>query len=152
MPNAINNVQEALLGVLNAHANSAGTGEQIEQRRESRRVVEVGCELCAFVGTTQEIVRIPAVTSNLTFNGISIVAELQWPLPEGQPVELIVNMPDNSKTHLAGLIVFCRCAAGKQYNLGVEVKASCSTMILIHDIQAARRTYSWFDEALAVAT
>lgn len=150
MPKAINNVENALQGMLEAHGGS-NTG-LAEKRREARRPLAVPCEVCLFTGPTNEVVRIQALTSNLTFSGISIVAELPWPVPEKQPVEIIVDMPDASQTHLAGLVAFCSPQSGKRYHLGVEVKASCCNDILTHDIQAARKTYDWFDHALQTAS
>lgn len=152
MPNAINNVQNALQGMLDAHGRRHGDGGRAEKRREPRRVLAVPCEVCLFTGPNNDVVRVQALTSNLTFNGISIVAELPWPVPEKQAIEIIVDMPDATQTHLAGLVAFCSPQSGKRYNLGVEVKASCSNDILTSDLQAARKTYDWFDQALQAAS
>lgn len=118
-------------------------------RRATRRdSTVVHSEICLFHGSGETRTIIDAATRNLTFAGLSVVVPLNQPVRRGRPAEVIVAMRPGAPTHLAGIVAFCRKIENNLYEIGVNVRASGSCAILMHDTETAQATYEWFAHAL----
>lgn len=120
-----------------------------QERRAARRDPNfVHSEMCLFHGSGETRTIVDAATRNLTFHGLSVVVHLHQPVRRGRPAEVIVALGPGSPTHLAGIVAFCREIEKSLYEIGVNVRASGPSAILMHDIEIARATYEWFAQAL----
>ena len=139
----------ALLEIIEGdHADTAESATNKEQRKEERRKLRVACEVCLFHGIGMQRTLVNASARNITFSGISLVLNLREPVGRDRPIEVIASMGDGKRTHLAGVVAFCRELDLGVFEVGVEVKASGASAILMHDLTTAQVTYEWFAAAL----
>ncbi len=127
------------------------SADQSDSRKESRKPLRAFCDVLFFSGEQIEVVQSEGAVRNVTFDGLSIVANLSCGAKRGRPVEIVVVKPDLSRTYVAGTVAFCRQVQRQSYELGVHVKATGSNAILSSNIAAAQTTYDWFAEALKIA-
>lgn len=152
MKQLLHETKDDLTSVLETlDAAAAEPSDNEEQRKEMRRPIRKRCEIYVFKGLGAEAVAPAAVARNLTFGGLSVVATIDEPVCPGRPVEAIVTLPNNERTHLAGIVAFCRKVEGNCYELGIEVRAAGKCSILKQDVQASRKLYDWFASALDVS-
>jgi len=153
MNQLLSETADDLAAVLEALDRAAGDPPDHEdQRKEKRHPVRTRCEIHIFKGIGDSAVAHSALARNLTFGGLSVVMTTDDPVCPGRPVEAIVITPKRERTHLAGIVAFCRKIDGGCYELGIEVKAAGRCAILTQDPDQSRRLYDWFAEGLAIAT
>ncbi len=143
-------VEKGLAGII-AALDAAGEHvalDEAEHRGESRRLFRARCELWTCSDEDREEVGHEAVTRNFSFSGLSVVAKLDQPLRAGRPIEAVITMPNFSRRHVAGTVVFCRPLPDECYEVGIHARAVGAGWIVAGDIQASRRVYDWFAEAL----
>ena len=102
-------VHETLVGLVEAHlGNQALAGEKIaDQREEWRRPLEIQCTMQLFCGHKHVTQSLPAETRNVTFCGMAVVAACAKPVTRRRPVEIIIEVPSELPTHVAGTVAFC---------------------------------------------
>ncbi|UCE58178.1 MAG: hypothetical protein JSU63_12115 [Phycisphaerales bacterium] len=143
--------QEFMTEILEALDAAAGLPpDNSEQRRESRRPLRAKCELHLFIGPDPEPAVFDAVVRNITFSGLSVVITTRQSVRSGRPVEAVVEMPDYTRSYLAGIVAFCRRVDDECYEMGIEVKAAGNCPVVINDLQESRELYDWFAAALKV--
>jgi hypothetical protein len=133
-----------------AFATSAAATETEEKRRESRRPVSAKCDLRLFHDLGLRTTSAKGEIRNISFRGMSIVAEFPAPIRAGRPVEVLVNISGLAKKYVAGTVAYCRKADRDSYELGLDVKAAGAAPILTCDVTAAQVIYDWFATALKV--
>ena len=152
MQPCVTETQQTLTALLQALEDEAAksTPQDGDQRSESRRPMYAECELWLLRPAGDPIAIRDAVTRNLTFLGLSVVAKLPQLVRPGRPVEAVIKVPDFTNTHVAGTVAFCRPVEDDCHEVGINVKAAGSAPILIHRVAASAETYDWFAEALTV--
>ena len=152
MQPCLTETQRVLADLLEAiEARAAGIEPASTDRRsEQRTLARAECELHLFQGDDEtEVVR-DALARNITFMGLAAVARLPEPLSIGRPIEAVVFLPGHQQTHIAGTVAFCRDVEDECREVGISVKAAGAASILIHDVEAAKSMYDWFEKALQV--
>jgi len=137
-----------LVAAIEQEAGPANLASQQDRRAARRERNLVHCEICLFHGNGKKRTIVDAATRNVTFHGLSVVVCLDQPVRRGRPAEVVVAMEPGSQTHLAGVVAFCREIEKSLYEIGVNVRASGPSAILMHDVEVARATYEWFAESL----
>ncbi len=150
MPSCSIETQRTLTALIEAmEAEAAKTVPNgTDSRSERRRVLQAECEICLFGPTGEPVIVSDALTRNLTFLGLSVVATLARPVSVGRPVEAIVVAPDHTRKHIAGTAAFCREVDDGCHEIGISVKAAGNAPILMHDVGSARARYDWFAASL----
>ena len=150
MPSATACVEKGLAGII-AALDAAGENvalDDAEHRGESRRLFRARCELWTCSEEDREQVGHDAVTRNFSFSGLSVVATLTHPLLAGRPIEAVITMPNFSRKHVAGTVVFCRLLPDEYYEIGIHARAVGAGWIVAGDVEASKRVYDWFADAL----
>ena len=151
MPRTPDATQQQLIKLVDAleqESAPANVPPDQERRAAQRNPNFVHSEICLFHGSGDTRTIVDAATRNLTFHGLSVVVHLHQPVRRGRPAEVIVATQPGSPTHLAGIVTFCREIEKSLYEIGVNVRASGPSAILMHDVEVARATYEWFAQAL----
>ncbi len=138
----------ARLDILDAGAEEGA--RDLEQRSEPRRSLRSECEVFLFHPCGASATSVSGVARNRSFHGFSFVSGLATPVQPGRPVEVVVEAPDEPRTHLAGTVAFCRQVDEACYELGIHVEAAGRGPIVMHNIQRAQQMYEWFSHALDV--
>lgn len=120
----------------------------IDLRSEERSEVSISCDLHIFDGPDIIVTKVPAITCDLSFRGISIVSEVPCPLRVGQTIEAVITLSNDTPEYLAGTVAHCHEIGNGKYELGIQVQAAGRAPILLHDPQQARQLYDWFAESL----
>lgn len=120
------------------------------KRGEPRHTICAGCQLWVFHGPEPSARHADGIARNLSFKGIALVSDVSEPIPPGRPVEVVVNTPNEPRTHAAGTVAYCSMIAAGCFEFGIRVEAAGADPILIGDPGNAARTYDWFAAALKV--
>ena len=123
-PEIIRESLHDLLDTVDAGENPpAETNPQTNRRLRLRRSFRTPCRVTCFPAG-QAMTTVEGVTRNVSFQGLSVVIES--PLVTGQPVEVVIELPDQAATHLAGVIAFTRRVHHQRHEIGMVVKASAA--------------------------
>ena len=76
--------------------------------RHCRRPLDARCTLALFHGDQNEVNCFDARTRNITFGGLSVAGKLASPVQRDRPIEVAIDRPDGRKTHLAGVVAYCK--------------------------------------------
>ncbi|MCP4250531.1 MAG: PilZ domain-containing protein [bacterium] len=144
-PDIIRESLNDLLNTIDAGENppvdsSANPNRRLRLRRSFRTPCEVTCFPAGEPMTTIE-----GVTRNVSFQGLAAVIDA--PLEIGQPVEVVITLPDQGATHLAGVIAFSRPVPRQRHEIGIAVKASAAKPIFRADPTTAAKRHPWLKEA-----
>ena len=137
----------AIIEALDAGGEHSAPGST-EHRGETRRLLRAKCELWTCNDEDRVKVGQDTVTRNFSFSGLSVVARLTQPLLAGRPIEAVITMPNFSRRHVAGTVVFCRLLPDECYEIGIHARAVGAGWIVAGDVEASKRVYDWFAEAL----
>lgn len=124
--------------------------EGVDKRGEPRRNIRADCKLWLFHGPEPLARHAEGVARNLSFKGIALVSDVSEPIPPGRPVEVVVDSPNEPRTHAAGTVAYCSMIAAGCFEFGIRVEAAGADPILIGDPAEAAKTYDWFAAALRV--
>ncbi|MCH7814589.1 MAG: PilZ domain-containing protein [Planctomycetes bacterium] len=145
-PDVIRESLDDLLNTLDAGENPPiDSNAKPNRRLRLRRSFRTPCEVTCFPAG-QPMTIIEGVTRNVSFQGLSVVIES--PLVTGQPVEVVIELPDHGATHLAGIITFSRRVPGQRHEIGMVVKASAAEPIFRADPTTAADRHPWLKAAL----
>lgn len=144
---AMSEIIEALDSVVQVTSSSSS-----QRRAESRRHLRASCGLWLYDDQSPTKTGDNFVTRNLSFRGLSVVGSLSKPIRAGQPIEVVIAMPDTKSSHVAGTVAFCRGVGQECFEVGLNVEAVGADWIIARDLESAKKRYEWFAAALDVGT
>lgn len=140
----------AIIEALDANGSRPEAGDA-HRRGESRRQLRATCELWLFPETVPTRTGRNFVTRNLSFRGLSVVGTAPGPLRCGEPIEVVIAMPNGSSSHVAGTVAFCRPVEAECSEVGISVEAVGSDWIVARDADSALKRYDWFAKSIEPA-
>ncbi len=139
-------VEQSIRGLIESlDASDPNQPQASDRRLRERRPFRVDCTVACFP-SGGVLATVPGATRNISFRGLAVVARAQ--VEVGHPIEVVVELPDSSPTHLAGVAAFCRPVTDGYHEIGLDLKEHGAVPIFCEDPLAAAASYPWLADAL----
>lgn len=114
-------------------------------RKQERTNIVSPCVMHYFTETGTQTRQLVSVTRNISTGGIGIL--VTRPTVRGEAVEVILGQAPK-KTHLAGLVTFCRRINDRIYEVGMQFTTHSVDPIISGDGAEALQKYDWVAQAV----
>lgn len=123
------------------HAGETSEAYWVCQRRYPRYAFRADCIVRYFSPGHGKILSIAGRTRNLSRGGIGLLVRHVFAI--GEPVELELQLPNQPKMFMAGLVQFIRYAGRGYHEFGMALKGAGAQPVFSHNPIVAIQTLDW---------